>query len=62
MGKGTENHELGTDFFVYKRITSAVKKVEFVSDRTSYVILRGRWCHIIVMNIHAPTEDKIDNR
>jgi exonuclease III len=27
----------------------------------SYVILRGRWCNIIVLNVHAPTEDKIDD-
>jgi hypothetical protein len=26
----------------------------------SYIILRGRWFHIIVLNAHAPTEDKID--
>jgi hypothetical protein len=39
---------------------SAVKRVEFVSDRMSYIILRGRWCNIIVLNVHAPTEDKID--
>jgi hypothetical protein len=32
--------------------------VEFVSDRMLYIILRGRWCHIIVLNVHAPTEDK----
>jgi hypothetical protein len=25
----------------------------------SHVILRGRWCHIIVLNVHAPTVDKI---
>jgi alpha-glucuronidase len=25
----------------------------------SYIILRGRWCNIIVLNVHAPTEDKI---
>jgi hypothetical protein len=27
----------------------------------SYIILRGCWCHIIVLNVHAPTEDKIDD-
>jgi endonuclease/exonuclease/phosphatase family metal-dependent hydrolase len=27
----------------------------------SYIILRGRWCHIIVLKVHDPTEDKIDN-
>jgi hypothetical protein len=46
---------------VDKRITSAVKRVEFVSDRMSYIILRGRWCNIIVLNVHTPTEDKIDD-
>jgi hypothetical protein len=45
---------------VHKRIISAGKGVEFVSDRISY-ILRGRWCHIIVLNIYAPTEDKTDD-
>jgi phosphatidylethanolamine-binding protein (PEBP) family uncharacterized protein len=25
-----------------------------------YIILRGDWCHIIVLNIHASTEDKTD--
>jgi hypothetical protein len=46
---------------VDKRIISAVKRVEFVSGRMSYIILRGRWCHIFVLNIHAPTEDKTDD-
>jgi hypothetical protein len=46
---------------VHKRIISAVRRVEFVSDRMSYIILRGRWCPIVVLNVHAPIEDKIDD-
>jgi hypothetical protein len=60
-GTGNENHELRTGFLAYRRIISAIKKVEFVSDRMPYTILRDRWCDIIVLKVHAPTEDKIDN-
>ena len=49
------------DFFVQYRIVSAVKTVEFVSDRVSYIVLRGRWCNIKVLNVHAPSEDKSDD-
>jgi hypothetical protein len=26
-----------------------------------YIILRGRWFHIVVLNVHAPTENKTDD-
>jgi hypothetical protein len=48
-GKGNENHELGRVVFVHKRIISAISRIEFVSDRMLYTILRGRWCHIIFL-------------
>jgi hypothetical protein len=58
-GNGNEDHQLGTDFFVHKRIISAVRREGFVSDRMSYIILRGRWCNIVVLNVHAPCEDRV---
>ena len=55
-----ENHQLGTRYFVYYRI-SAVKRVEFVRDTLSHIVLRGRWCDSIVVNVHAPSEETRDD-
>ena len=60
-GKGNENHQLGTGCFVHHRIVSAITRVECVSDRMSYKVLRGRWCKIIALNMRAPSEEKSDD-
>jgi len=31
---------------------------EVLSGRTSYVVLRGYWCNIIILNVRAPLEEK----
>ena len=38
----------------------AVKKVEFVSDSMSCMVLRGRCYNTIVFNVHAPSDEKSD--
>ena len=38
-----------------------IKRVDFVSDRVSYIVLRGRWCNIIVLNVHASSEEESDD-
>jgi len=37
---------------------STVKRVEFDSDRVLYIVLRGRWCNIVILSVHAPSEEK----
>jgi hypothetical protein len=52
---------LGKEFFIHHKIVSAVQRIEFVSDRVSYIVLGGRWCYIIVWNVHAASEEKNDD-
>ena len=40
-GKGNEIHQFGAEFSVHHNIVSAVKLVEFVRDRVSYIVLRA---------------------
>jgi hypothetical protein len=59
--KGKWESWISCRFFVLKRIISAIKWAEFVSDKMSYIVLRVRCFNIIVLNVHAPIEYKIDN-
>jgi hypothetical protein len=49
-----ENNEFGTGYFTSKIIMSAVMRAEFVTDWISSIVLRGHWCDITALNIHAP--------
>jgi hypothetical protein len=60
-GKGNVNHQLGAGFFVHNRRVSAVKGVKFVTYRMSYLTVNGSGCYVIVLNVHAPKDDKDDD-
>jgi len=45
--------------FLYIKV-SAVTRIEFVND-SLYIILRGRLQGIVVLNVHATTEDGSDD-
>ena len=36
-------------------------RVEFVSNRMAYTVVRSCWCNIIFVNVHAPSEEKSDD-
>jgi len=61
MEKETKIISREQDYFVHHRIVSADQRVEFVSDRMSYIVLGDFWCTIIVPNVHAPCEEKCDD-
>ena len=48
-------------FFVHQKTVSIVNTIEFVSDRFSYIVPRGRWCNIIVSNVNARSKEKSDD-
>jgi hypothetical protein len=41
-------------------ISAAEQTLEIISTHCISVILSGHWCDIIILNVHAPTEHKIN--
>jgi hypothetical protein len=54
-GYGNVNRHLGTGFFIHKQIMSAVKRLEFISDRMLYIYIYIRSHFCFAFNVHAPT-------
>jgi hypothetical protein len=53
---------IGKFFLVQNRILSAVKRVQFVSDKMSLTVLQGHSRKIIVLNVHTSEEKSDDSK
>ena len=51
-----------TGFFLHRRILSAVKRVEIVSDSVPYILQKVRRPNIIVVYVHASSKEKVRSR
>lgn len=49
----------GEGFIIHNKIVPFLKKIEFVSDRLSNVIITY-YCNVVLVNVQATTEDKKD--
>jgi hypothetical protein len=56
--KRKQKSSIGNRSFAHHRRESAV---DFVSDGVSYTVLRGHCFNIIVLNVHATSEEKSDD-
>jgi len=52
---------IGNIMFVHHIILSAVKKMHFVGDRVSYIVMSGCCFDVIVLKVRAPSEEKSDH-
>jgi hypothetical protein len=61
LWKRKRKSSIGNRICVHHITVSAVTRAEFVIDKISCTGLRGRWCNIIVLYAHAPSQEKGDD-
>jgi hypothetical protein len=51
----------GQDFSYIEDPYQQLNRVKSVSDSMSYILLRGSWCSVIVLDVHAPRDYGADD-
>ncbi|XP_022180576.1 craniofacial development protein 2-like [Myzus persicae] len=57
-GRSERGHKLGTGFAVHESIIHMIKEFKDVNPRISTLTLKDKNIHVVLINVHAPTEDK----
>ncbi|XP_046986182.1 craniofacial development protein 2-like [Schistocerca americana] len=61
-GGCVDKHEFGTGFVIHNKAANSVKEFKAVNKRISYIVLGNQESDITFINVHAPTEDKTDDK
>ncbi|XP_047004660.1 craniofacial development protein 2-like [Schistocerca americana] len=61
-GGCVDKHDFGTDFVIHDKAANSLKGFKVVNKRISYIVLGNQVSGITFINVHAPTEDKTDEK
>jgi hypothetical protein len=61
-GRSERGHKLGTVFAVHELIIHMIKESKDVSPRISTLTLKDKNLHIVLIKVHAPIEDKDEDK
>ncbi|KAL4154026.1 hypothetical protein QTP88_001859 [Uroleucon formosanum] len=61
-GRSERGHKLGTGFAVHESVIHMIKEFKDVNPRISTLTLKDKNLHIVLINVHAPTEDKDEEK
>ena len=59
-GKGNENRQMGTGFLYITELYQQLREQSLLAI-WCHIVLRGRWCNIVVLNVHASSEEESDD-
>lgn len=57
-GKSERGHKLGTGFAIHESIIHMIKEFKDINPRISTLTLKDKNQHIVLINVHAPSEEK----
>jgi len=57
-GKSEKGHKLGTGFAVQYSIIHTVKNFKDINPRISTIRIKKNGLDVVIINVHAPTEEK----
>lgn len=62
VGAYDGRRQAGSGFAVNNKLLSAVKSFKVINPRLTILTMDTKWFKVVFVNVHAPTEDKDENK